>query len=161
MTSRMKINGKVVMVGPGSPPHPPKLRPETEDGRPLSENGQLLDPKTGLIVSDRLTRADRQVETALRSGRPHFNKDHGLTYRVIDHADPGQGFATMEFWLRRYGVLWGRLRDWCLQGWFDAVYEVGSPTPRYRCRVGEDRLFEDLAQNPPSEHEVVMPGRMF
>lgn len=154
MTSILKIRGRAVLVGKGTDRQALRGAPEVardQDGNLLTEMGQRVDGDGVPIYP-----APRPQE--MISGRPYYEPEHDLLYRVVDAVDPEQGWMPMDYWMRRYGVQFGRLRDWCLRGLLDPVYEMGSPTPRYRAR-DERKLVADLKRSPPSEHEMVLARR--
>lgn len=74
-----------------------------------------------------------------RAGVPVTDPDEGITYRLIWHIDPLQGWAPTEFWQKRWGFDHRSIVILVEYGYLDAAIEEGSAVKRYRCR-DENRL---------------------
>lgn len=69
-----------------------------------------------------------------RAGVPWFDELDDVTYRVVVRLNPLDGWASSEFWQRRWGMPHRSVCEMSSAGWLDAAMEEGTAAKRYRCR---------------------------
>lgn len=62
------------------------------------------------------------------------DRETGVAYQVLAHCAPEQGWASSEFWERRWRVDAKAILRFVERGLMDAAVEEGSDVRRYRCR---------------------------
>lgn len=65
-------------------------------------------------------------------GRPYFDKDDKLNYRLIDKLRLEEGWCTADQLVDHYKINYAELLDWARRGVVDPAMEFGCPTKRYR-----------------------------
>lgn len=122
MASRIVVGNKEFWRTPGA--RDEKFVP-LEASR--DRNGNLFDPTPIPPSSPR---------SPFRAGVPYDDPETGIRFRVVGpgRLPAAEGWAPAKYWLTRYGISLGQLRDLCDRGFLDAAVEERSPTRRYRCR---------------------------
>lgn len=78
-------------------------------------------------------RAARELERATPTvGVPFVDHDEQVTYRVLAHLDPAQGWALADTVLGWYSIAYHELLDFVRRGFVDAAVERGSAVKRFR-----------------------------
>lgn len=82
--------------------------------------------------------APTSAESPFREGASFRCEEDKVTYRVVRHLDPTQGWATSGFWQDRWRCKHHEVLALVERGLLDAAMEHGSQVRRYRCR--DERL---------------------
>lgn len=104
----------------------------SRDWRPFRP-GMLLRDRHGNLIE---TIPPESPRSPYRAGVPWLDPEEGITYRVVGRwvLDPRQGWATADFWLKRWRCDFATLREAVQRGFLDAALAQDSAHRRYRCR---------------------------
>lgn len=90
------------------------------------------------------------------TGRPFYDEDDDLNYRVVDHLDPRQGWLLVDQVMRRYNTNHTYVLRLARMGYLDPAMEQGSPTKRYRIR--DDQKIRDTVRDWKLKAGVIRPS---
>lgn len=147
MTSRIIVNGKVRFADR-------EFYEERNAARRRSKDFAV--DKDGMPVGA-LAVAPDDPRSPFRAGVNVTDEDEGINYRVVRHLDPKDGWATSEFWQKRWGIRHTQLIKLVAAYLVDAACEEGSRVRRYRCR-DEARLLKSEVMVSISRQNAV-PSR--
>lgn len=122
MASRAFVAGRVVLQSRD-------MRVRVVDPRkgvPRTKRGDIADSAAAIGVND--------AGSPFALGIPFTDEDDGITYRVVTRLDPMDGWASEEFWQRRWGVPHASICVFVETGHLDAAMEENTMARRYRCR---------------------------
>ena len=112
MSTRMVMNGRLVYTNEFAP-------------RPVPA---LIDRDKVMAVVPEPAERVREV------GKPFYDEDDDLNYRVVEWLDPRAGWLLGEQVMKRYNIGFGTVLKLARMGIIDPAMERGSPTKRYRVR---------------------------
>lgn len=96
------------------------------DGVPRNKEGEILDCTTGIPANS--------PKSPYRAGTALYDREEDVAYRCVESVNPLEGWATTEFWQRRWNVDHKAVCIFVRAGMLDAVLERSSQVKRYRCR---------------------------
>lgn len=86
-------------------------------------------------------------------GRPYFDDEDDLFYRVVEYLDPRDSWMLAEQIMKRYAVGYGTVLKLARMGAIEPAMEFGSPTKRYR--VKDDAALRKVVSGMKAELQTI------
>lgn len=114
-----------------------KALPRDKDGRPVDVAFAI---------------PSESPKSPFREGTPVYDPEEDIAYQCVKDLDPLSGWATTDFWQKRWNVDHRAIVAFVMAGELDAAVEIGSQVRRYRCRSEYTLLRSELMKK--SKHRL-------